>query len=167
MPVLFLIMGGIGLPGGAVYINDRALRSDAIRSLTSAAGPIATTLCAVLLALPFIFGWYSYETIIAHLEFWAGLGLLAFLQITGVFINLLPIPGIDGFGIAYPFLPPEMAHRANLIRPFGFFILYALLFIDTPIRSLFWDEVWGLAIWINLDLAALASEGLELFMVWR
>ncbi len=27
MPVLFLMMGGIGLPGGAVYINRHALRS--------------------------------------------------------------------------------------------------------------------------------------------
>src|SRR6185295_988135 len=51
MPVLFLIMGGIGLPGGAVYIDVRALRNEIMRSLTSAAGPLASILCAALLAL--------------------------------------------------------------------------------------------------------------------
>jgi Zn-dependent protease len=167
MPVLFLMMGGIGLPGGAVYINPLAIRSDNIRSLVAAAGPIATTLCAALLGLPFIFEWYSYETIFTHFEFWAGVAFLAFLQITGVFINLLPIPGLDGFGIAQPFLPPEIAYRANLIRPFGFFILYALLFIDTPVRDLFWEEVWKITVWISPDLAWLASEGLALFRFWQ
>jgi Zn-dependent protease len=166
MPVLFLIMGGIGLPGGAVYINPLALRNIYMRSLTSAAGPIATILCAALLALPFIFEWYTYEIVVAHLEFWAGLAFLAFLQITGLFINLLPIPGLDGFGIAHPFLPPGMAHTANLLRPFGFFILYGLLFMDTPVQDMFWQEVWQMAAWISPDLASLANEGLKLFRLW-
>jgi Zn-dependent protease len=137
-----------------------------MRSLTSAAGPIATSLCAALLALPFIFEWYSYEIIVTHFEFWAGLALLAFLQITALFINLLPIPGLDGFGIAHPFLPPGIADRANLIRPFGFFILYGLLFLDTPIKDMFWQEVWDIAIWVSPDLASLAYEGLKLFRLW-
>lgn len=167
MPVLFLIMGGIGLPGGAVYINPQAIRSGGMRSLTSAAGPIATLLCAGLCALPFIFEWYTYETVMAHFEFWAGLALLGFLQITGLVINLLPIPGLDGFGIAEPFLPPNMANTGNLLRPFGFLILYGLLFTDTPLQGMFWEEIWNISIWISPHLAALASEGLELFLVLR
>lgn len=166
MPVVFLIMGGIGFPGGAVYINSLAIRSGNMRSLTSAAGPIATILCAALVALPFIFEWYSYETIVTHFEFWAGLALLAFLQITAVFINLLPIPGLDGFGIAEPFLPPELAYKANSVRPFGFFILFGLLFMDTPLRGMFWDEVWSMVVRISPDLASLAYEGLKLFRLW-
>jgi Zn-dependent protease len=163
MPVLFLVMGGIGLPGGAVYIDPQALRSGNIRSLTSAAGPIATLLCAGLLALPFIFEWYTYETVVAHFEFWAGLALLGFLQVSGLFLNLLPIPGLDGFGIVHPFLPPEMAEKANLLRPFSFLILYGLLFADTPIRTMFWEEVWEVSVQISPDLASLAYEGLTLF----
>lgn len=166
LPVVFLIMGGIGFPGGAVYINTRALRNNFIRSLTSAAGPVATILCAVLLMLPFIFGWYNSELILMHVEFWAGFGLLAFLQVTALAINLLPIPGLDGFGIVEPFLSPEIMNVANAIRPFGFFILYALLFIDTPIRGLFWDEIWNVAIAIDPALAWLASQGLDLFRLW-
>ena len=38
LPALFLFMGGVPLPGGAVYIDDRALRSPAWRSAVSAAG---------------------------------------------------------------------------------------------------------------------------------
>lgn len=166
MPVIFLLMGGIGFPGGAVYINPHAIRSDTMRSLTSAAGPIATGLCAAIISLPFVFEMYTYEMIISHFEFWAGLALLGFLQITAIFINILPIPGLDGFNIAQPFLPPEMAEKVNLIRPFGFFILYGLLFVDTPIRDLFWEEVWDIAILISPDMASLAYEGLELFHFW-
>lgn len=166
MPIMFLIMGGIGFPGGAVYINLLAIRSGNMRSLTSAAGPIATGLCTTLLVLPFIFGWYSYETIASHFEFWCGLALLAFLQITALFINLLPIPGLDGFGIAEPFLPPEIAYIANLVRPFGFFILYGLFFMNTPLQGMFWNEVWSLATHISPDLATFANEGLTLFSVW-
>ncbi len=166
MPVIFLLMGGIGFPGGAVYINPHAIKSDTMRSLTSAAGPIVTALCAAIISLPFIFEVYTYEMVMSHFEFWAGLALLGFLQITAIFINLLPIPGLDGFGIAQPFLPPEMVKKTNLIRPFGFFILYGLLFIDTPVRGLFWEQVWDIAIWISPAFASLANEGLQLFRFW-
>lgn len=166
MPVVFLLMGGIGFPGGAVYIHPHAIRSDTMRSLTSAAGPIATALCATIISLPFVFEVYTYEMVMAHFEFWAGLALLGFLQITAIFINMLPIPGLDGFGIAQPFLSPEISEKINLIRPFGFFILYGLLFMDTPVRDLFWEQVWDIAIWISPDFASLAYEGFQLFHFW-
>ena len=38
LPVLFLLLGGIPLPGGAVFINHGAIRSRAARSLVSFAG---------------------------------------------------------------------------------------------------------------------------------
>src|SRR5262249_25868997 len=37
MPVIFMMLGGIGLPGGAVYINDQALRSRQWRTAVSLA----------------------------------------------------------------------------------------------------------------------------------
>ena len=48
----------------------------------------------------------------------------------------------------------------------GFFILYGLLFMDTPVRDLFWEQVWDIAIGISPDFASLAYEGLELFHFW-
>jgi len=38
-PLVFLAIGGIGLPGGAVYVNMGVLRSPGHRTLVSAAGP--------------------------------------------------------------------------------------------------------------------------------
>src|ERR1700737_415684 len=54
MPVIFLLLGGIGLPGGAVYINTSALRTKAWSSAVSAAGPLGTLLCGLLVSLPFV-----------------------------------------------------------------------------------------------------------------
>ncbi len=165
LPIIFLIMGGIGLPGGAVYINHLAIRSKFRRSLTSAAGPMATLLCALILVLPFVFEWHlaSLET---RAEFWAGLAFLAFLQILGLLLNLLPIPGLDGFGILEPFLPPEISEKFNFIRPFSFFLIYGLLSWDTPMRTEFWDGVWRVVSWISWDLAWLVGAGFDLYRFW-
>lgn len=56
MPLIFLAMGGIGLPGGAVYIERHRLRSKWWGAAVSAAGPAANLLFALLLAAPFFLG---------------------------------------------------------------------------------------------------------------
>ncbi|MCB1602345.1 MAG: site-2 protease family protein, partial [Xanthomonadales bacterium] len=50
LPVVFLVMGGIGLPGAAVYINRSLLRSAHWDSAVSLAGPAMNLLLLVLLA---------------------------------------------------------------------------------------------------------------------
>ena len=42
LPIVFLFIGGLGLPGGAVYIDRARLRSSRWGSLVSAAGPLAS-----------------------------------------------------------------------------------------------------------------------------
>ena len=39
-----------------------------------------------------------------HRVFWAGMAFLGFLQVTAVLLNLLPIPGLDGYGALEPHL---------------------------------------------------------------
>jgi Zn-dependent protease len=46
MPLIFILIGGIGLPGGAVYINHRLLRDRYWASYVSAAGPFSNILFA-------------------------------------------------------------------------------------------------------------------------
>jgi Zn-dependent protease len=92
------------------------------------------------------------------------IAFLAFLQITAILINLLPIPGLDGFGILEPFLPREFVGFTTFIRPFGFFILYFLVFIDSPISDMFWSSVWTITEIFNPALAYYANEGLKLFL---
>ena len=43
----------------------------------------------------------------SHAVFWSGMAFLGFLQVTAVVLNLLPIPGLDGYGALEPHLSPE------------------------------------------------------------
>ena len=74
LPVIFVALGGIGLPGGAVYIEYGRIRSKAWESLVSAAGPLATLLCLIVLAAPFMLG---LPSLFGGREFWAALAFLA------------------------------------------------------------------------------------------
>jgi Zn-dependent protease len=164
LPLVFLAMGGIGLPGGAVYINPRAIRSEGLRSLMSAAGPIVTGLCALLLLIPFITG-LAYADILEHFEFWSSIALLAFLEITALFFNLLPIPGLDGFGIIESFLPIGFL---DVVRRFGsltYILIFLLLFNRTPISQGFWMMIWRILLLANLA-PDLVGVGLNLFQFW-
>src|ERR671923_1324225 len=51
LPLLFLVMGGIGLPGGAVYIERWRIRNRFVLSLMSLAGPLSNLLVAIVLGL--------------------------------------------------------------------------------------------------------------------
>jgi len=164
IPVVMLLLGGIGFPGGAVYINIHALRKPNYRSLVSAAGPAANLLCILVLALPFGNLLFLNFFSTAPVEFLTGVAFLAFLQITAVLLNLLPIPGLDGFGILEPFLPRELVEFSSFVRPFGFMILFLLLFMDSPISDFFWGNVWSAADLISPNLAYYANEGVKMFL---
>lgn len=154
LPIVFVLLGGIPLPGGAVYINHHLIRTRRMRSLTSAAGPAMTFVSAVVLWLPLVL--LSPIDGYRHLEFWGAWAFLAFLEVISVFINLLPIPGIDGYGIIEPYLPPNISDVANQIRPFGLFIMFAILVLPNPIGSLFWAAVSGTAQLIGVDMGLVA-----------
>jgi Zn-dependent protease len=135
-PLVFLAMGGIGLPGGAVYVNMWALRSPVHRAMVSAAA------------------------------LYAVLAFLAFLQLTALVLNLLPIPGLDGWGIVEPWLPTalrEAGARAAWVAPALLFL--AFLFVPA-VNEMFWRIIFDLCRMIGLDARA-AIEGLRLFQFWR
>ena len=70
------------------------------------------------------------------------MGLLAFLNIMALGINLLPIPGIDGFGILAPWLPESVQRGLLPFRSFGFLILILLLInVPTFNEYLLWDSL--------------------------
>ena len=164
-PVVFLLMGGMPLSGGAVYINDQAIRSRFMRSFVSAAGPIATAMCAFILILPFATGLYA-STFHTHMEFWAGVALLAFLEILALLLNLMPIPGLDGFHIMEPFLPHEVIVVIDQMRPFALILLFLIL-TRSPLGGYLSDTTWDTLFWIDPHLALLAAEGFDLFFFWR
>lgn len=116
LPLLFLIMGGIGLPGGAVYIERHRLRTRWWGAAVSAAGPFANLLCMIVFSIPF---WTGYVTPLRFWHnpiLWGSLAFLVWLQAIAILFNLLPIPPLDGFGIIEPFLDESTAAQ---IRSFG------------------------------------------------
>ncbi|WP_405486785.1 site-2 protease family protein [Nocardia sp. NBC_00511] len=135
LPVLFIALGGFALPGGAVYVHSHNF-SPRTQRILSAAGPAVNAVCAVVLLVIVRF----YGSLNSHESFWFGLSYLAFLQITATVLNLLPIPGTDGYGIIEPSLSYQTRRSLDQIKPFGILILFALLF--TPqLNQIFFDSI--------------------------
>jgi len=80
--------------------------------------------------------------------------------------NLLPCPGLDGWGIIEPFLPysaQQWGRRAAMIAPV--LLVLAFFFVPGPSRW-FWDVVDAISLPIGLD-TRVAWNGLGLFQFWR
>lgn len=144
MPVIFLLLGGIGLPGGAVYINHSALRSKAWSSAVSAAGPVGTLLCGLLVALPFALPGREAWLGAGSFNFWAALAFLGFIEAVAIVLNILPVPGLDGFGIIRPWLPYSLQGLAIQFGGIGLLAVFAVLWYVAPIRDVFFETVFRL-----------------------
>jgi Zn-dependent protease len=160
LPLVFVLLGGIGLPGGAVWVDHGAIRSKVWDSLISFAGPATNLLCAVVLLVPF---WAGADTF-AHPEFWAGLAFLAFLNLTACLLNFLPIPGIDGGNVVYPWLSAQWKRGFALMAPWGLLILFGLLWAPA-FNRVFFDVVYAIGDAIGLP-DGLVSDGFDLFRFW-
>jgi Zn-dependent protease len=149
-PILFVLLGGIPLPGGAVYINEHLIRTRRMRSLTSAAGPTMTLFSAFILWIPLII--FRPVSGSEHDLFWGAWSFLMYLEILAVFINLLPIPGLDGYGIIEHYLPLSIVDVANRVRPYGMLILLAFFMLPNPIRTLLDWAVTGVCSLLGVDM---------------
>ncbi len=158
IPVLFIALGGIGLPGGAVYLRTWSM-TPRQRTTVSLAGPFANVVLAiVLLVVTRLF--FDPD----HAVFWAGVAFLGFLQVTAVLLNLLPIPGLDGYGALEPHLKPETQRQLQPVKQWGFLILFVLLI--APILN---QWFFSIVFWF-VDLSgipgALVSIGSQLTRFW-
>jgi Zn-dependent protease len=159
LPLLFLMLGGIGLPGGAVYIETWRLRSRGWMTAVSLAGPTANLLLAIVLGVVLQFAPVTNSGI------WPGLGFLAFLQVSALVLNLIPLPPFDGFGAIEPYLPENI--RTNLVQTRGMlsFAVFFLLWYVPFINNAFWSLVFTLAQLTGVPLQ-LAQLGLSGFQFW-
>ena len=143
LPLFFIVQGGIGLPGGAVYLHRHAFRSRAMQSLAAASGPATNVVfAAVLLWLAgghdaSIVAFLGFGGSPDHARFWSAVAFLGFLQVTAAVLNLLPIPGLDGWAIIEPYLDPQTAQGAEKIKPWGMIAVIVLLQVDGINRSFF------------------------------
>lgn len=162
LPLIIVMMGGIGLPGGAVYINRALIRHRYQHSLVSAAGPIATGIVGLLLVFPFLLQRWDFE----HANFWAAAAMLAFLQITALFFNLLPLPGLDGFGIIAPYLPEDILRLAYSFGQLTYILIFILFFYFEPFQIWFFGNVLAVTDFAGVERFFL-EEGFNLFRFWQ
>jgi len=133
IPIGILIYGGIGLPGGAVWINTGAIRTPMMRSLMSAAGPAASAMCGLICLVPVRLGLVG-DSFLAD-----GLSLLGWIQVIATIFNLLPVPGLDGFGIIEPHLSRQALQAIRPYRQYGMFLVIAAIFFIDPARDAFFS----------------------------
>ena len=136
LPVLFIALGGIGLPGGAVYLRT-GMFPPKVQARISLAGPFTNAVAAVILLVVI----RTYGSSAEHLTFWAGLSFLAFLQVMATVLNLLPVPGLDGYNALEPYLAPNTRHQLDQFKPYGLLLLVALLFVP-QINVVFFDAIY-------------------------
>lgn len=143
LPMVFFALGGIGLPGAAVYVDRGKLRGPVWESAVAAAGPLATLMMTVLLALPFL-----HTPWLAYLRDWPwvihGLAFLVFLNALMVILNLLPVPPLDGYGIIEPWLNEDVQHYMRKLSMGTFVILYLLMGFVPPIHDALMGSAFGI-----------------------
>ncbi|WP_128437220.1 site-2 protease family protein [Streptomyces cyaneus] len=149
LPVIFVIMGGIGLPGGAVFIERGRIRGRWRHSLISAAGPLTNVLFAVVCTAPF---WLDALDGVPR-DFRFALAFLALLQVTAAILNFMPVPGLDGYGVIEPWLSHNIKRQVEPLAPFGLLLVFALLMLPAVNQEFFQL--------INTLLDSLGVHGLE------
>jgi Zn-dependent protease len=159
LPLVLLAFGGIPLPGGAVWINHHALRSKKIESLVSLAGPVTNLVIGVLLAL--IVTVFSPPLALA-----GAISYLALLQVIAFVLNILPIPGLDGWGVWEPFMSPQAQQFGAKARPWAPLILFAVLIGFSEVNRLFFQAASSVFELIGGDTSS-AGGGAIAFMFWR
>lgn len=159
LPLLLLAAGGIPLPGGAVFIERGALRSRGVESAMSLAGPL--TNLAIGVALVAVVGSGALPTGLA-----IGLSYLALVQLLAFVLNILPIPGLDGFGALEPYLSAQPRRLAATVRPFAPLALFAII-VGIPGAAGVLFGVSGLAFQVVGGDIYAAYAGLREFLFWR
>jgi Zn-dependent protease len=120
LPLIFVALGGIPLPGGAVWINRHALRSRRTESMVSLAGPLTNLVLGLLIST-------AVAMVPMPIGLSSGLSYLAFLQVIAFVLNILPIPGLDGYGAIEPWLSGPARRFGEKARPWAPLVLFVLL----------------------------------------
>ena len=163
IPMLCMVMGGIGLPGGAVYLRRDLLPSREWNIWVSLAGPAMNLVMAVVLAflLEWVFIPYYYDHPVTY-----GLAFLLQLQICAILFNLLPIPPLDGYQAIEPWLPRRWAEAIAPLRGQGIWLIIMLFWFVKPVNIAFWGLVDHIVSFMGVP-PQLGDRGLMNFQFWR
>ena len=114
------------------------------------------------------------------LSFWSGWGVegsgqtalfealtvIAFLQAMALILNLLPIPGLDGFNAIRPFLPAAWAPVIRKAEGLALLAILVLIFVIPGASAALFTAAAVLSHLTGLDLQAL-QDGWRAFHFWR
>lgn len=164
IPLIFMFMGGIGLPGAAVYVNRFALRNAWWDRMTSAGGPLGTLIFIVLTTWPFALNWRTWVTE-ENFYFWPALAFMGFLQVTALIFNLIPLPPLDGWGIIAPSFSWETRVRVSQYGGLSILLLFIVLNTGSGVTNQFWGFVMRMALWFNLP-PEMIFQGFQQFSLW-
>jgi Zn-dependent protease len=82
-------------------------------------------------------------------------------------LNILPIPGLDGWGAIEPYLPPQARNFGAQVRPWAPMILFAILWFFRPANQALFDGSYALFNLMGGDEPVVKVEGFRTFMFWR
>lgn len=161
MGSVMLVMVGFGW-GKSVLYNPNNLRSKRLSRLTmeqiiAAAGPLANLAQVVFFVLLLVAS--TWVTLPAN---W-NVDMLRQVLITGaslnallLFLNLTPIPPLDGSKVLRPMLPHKLMQKYDSLEPYGFVLLMALFFLP-GVRDAFSLYLHGASNYLVYGLARLFS----------
>ncbi len=165
LPTIFLLLGGIGLPGAAVLIDTTKLRSRHWRSLVSLAGPLFSLVFTLLLLAAIKLALLADPNQATESVYVAAGAFLAVLEVVVIILNLLPVPGLDGFGIIEPYLATGIKNKLAPLYKYGFWIVFLTLYLVRPLNVMLWGTAYfairsaGVSIKLLSDGRTLFREG--------
>ena len=168
LPAIYLAIGGLPLPGGAVLVNRAAARKRWQASLISASGPLwnilfaGIAMAAVAIATP-----TNLDLALSpHLVFWSGVSFFAYIQVAVAVLNLIPVPGLDGYGIIEPYLRYETRRALEPVRPYGILLVLLLLVAFPPVRDGFSNVINSILTTFSQPSGG-PGQGQYEFMFWK
>jgi Zn-dependent protease len=163
LPLVFLAAGGIGFPGAALYLREDLMRTRLGRSMASLAGPGGTfcvlTLIGIALTVMRVAGWWDRSL-------YPALAFLGFLQATALVLNLMPIPGFDGYGVIRPFLPDRLRTLLKPVEGIAFMAAFVALMFMPQASHLLFSSAGSIAHAMGVPLGAIQL-GLDQFRFWE
>jgi Zn-dependent protease len=162
LPAVFLLLGGFALPGAAVYVHSSSLRNRFWKSAVSFAGPAATMAVTVAMAIGFALLRGTAQSAQAA-EICAALAMLVYFHAASIILNLLPMPGLDGYGVIEPWLPTSIQKTLQKYGNAGFGIILILLWLPIP-NEILWAAAGLLSDLLGVP-AEFGDEGFHFFRI--
>ena len=146
-PLIMLTLPNAPVIGWAkpVPVDVRNLRSPRRDfALIALAGPVSNVILACIAAV-------AFASVRPSASMFGDMGLLATTLLMAVLINVLlavfnmiPIPPLDGGNVLLGVAPLPLARAVSWLRPYGFLILYALMFLGILSKLLDPIDTWVL-----------------------